>query len=171
FLGGKHANFNMGLWRRELAATISADELRRAISQLSGQADLISLINQPLTWNGATNPFALLPHQCSANFGFSGPLVPDFDALLFARANAETRKKMRKKERALASFGELRFERAAAPDDVRRVLDAFFRQKSARMRMIGVPDAFATPGVRRFIETPATEPPCGRHSSVELYTL
>lgn len=171
FLGGKHANFNMALWRRELAATIGAGELRAAISQLSGQVDLIGLINQPLTWNGATNPFALLPYQRSANFGFSGPLVPDFDALLRARTNAETRKKMRKKERALASFGELRFERVTAPDDVRRVLDAFFKQKSARMRAIGVPDAFATPGVRRFIEAATTEQLADGSSPIELYAL
>jgi len=171
FLGGKHANFNMALWRRDLAATISADELRRVISQLSRQADLISLTNQPLTWNGATNPFALLPHQRAANFGFSGPLVPDFDALLRARTNADTRKKMRKKERALASFGELRFERATAADDVRRVLDAFFKQKSARMRAIGVPDAFAAPEVRRFIESGTTEQLADGSSPIELYAL
>ena len=171
FLGGKHANFNMALWRRDLAATIDADELRRAISRLSREADFISLANQPLTWNGATNPFALLPHQRAANFGFSGPLVPDFDALLRARTNADTRKKMRKKERALASFGELRFERATAPDDVRRVLDAFFKQKTARMRAIGVPDAFAAPGVRRFIEAATTERLADGGSPIELYAL
>ena len=55
-----------------------------------------------------------------------------------ARSNSEARKKMRKKERALVSFGELRFERAIEPDDVRRVLDAFFKQKSARMRALGM---------------------------------
>ena len=161
----------MALWRRDLAATISADELRGAISQLSRHVDLICLINQPLTWNGATNPFALLPHQRSANFGFSGPLVPDFDALLRARTNADTRKKMRKKERALAGFGELRFERATSPDDVRRVLDAFFKQKSARMRAIGVPDAFAAPGVRRFIEAGTAETLADGSSPIELYAL
>ena len=129
FLGGKHANFNMALWRRDVAATIDADELREMLAQLAGRADLIKLTNQPLTWGGATNPFALLPHQRAANYGFSGALVPDFEALLRARTNAEARKKMRKKERTLAGFGELRFERAIAPDDVRRVLDAFFKQK------------------------------------------
>ena len=29
FLGGKHANFNMGLWRRDVAATIGADDAAR----------------------------------------------------------------------------------------------------------------------------------------------
>ena len=142
FLGGKHANFNMALWRRDVAATIGADELRATLARLSGHADFIKLVSQPLTWGGATNPFALLPHQRAPNYGFSGALVPDFDALLRARSNSEARKKMRKKERALSGFGELRFERAVEPDDVRRVLDAFFKQKSARMRTLGVPDAF-----------------------------
>jgi CelD/BcsL family acetyltransferase involved in cellulose biosynthesis len=171
FLGGKHANFNMALWRRDVAATIEAKELRKALRQLAGRADFIKLASQPLTWGGATNPFALLPNQRAPNYGFSGTLVPDFDALLRARTNAETRKKMRKKERTLAGFGELRFERAVAPDDVRRVLDAFFKQKSARMRTLGVPDAFAVPGVRRFIEAAATEPATGGEPLIELYAL
>jgi CelD/BcsL family acetyltransferase involved in cellulose biosynthesis len=78
---------------------------------------------------------------------------------------------MRKKERALAAFGELRFERAAGPDDVRRILDAFFKQKSARMRMIGMPDAFALPGVRRFIEAAGTERLADGQPLIELYAL
>jgi len=171
FLGGKHANFNMALWRRDVAATIGADGLRNALASLSGHADVLKLINQPLTWGGATNPFALLPHQRAANYGFSGALVPDFDALLRARSNSEARKKMRKKERALASFGELRFERATEPDDVRRVIDAFFKQKSARMRALGMSDAFSLPGVRRFIEAAATEQLLDGKPLVELYAL
>ena len=171
FLGGKHANFNMALWRRDVAATIGAAGLRGALAALSGHADVLRLINQPLTWGGATNPFALLPHQRAANYGFSGVLVPDFDALLRARTNSDTRKKMRKKERALASFGELRFERATEPDDVRRVLDAFFKQKSARTRALGMSDAFSLPGVRRFIEAAATEQLNDAKPLIELYAL
>src|SRR5665647_2304312 len=41
FLGGKHANFNMALWRREAAAAIGADELRAVLSRLAEEADLI----------------------------------------------------------------------------------------------------------------------------------
>lgn len=171
FLGGKHANFNMALWRRDVAAAIGADGLRNVLAALSGHADVLKLVNQPLTWGGATNPFALLPHQRAANYGFSGALVPDFDALLRARSNSEARKKMRKKERTLASFGELRFERATEPDDVRRVIDAFFKQKSARMRALGMSDAFSLPGVRRFIEAAATEQLLDGKPLIELYAL
>jgi hypothetical protein len=42
FLGGKHANFSMGLWRRDV------------LTHLSGHADTLRLINQPLTWCGTT---------------------------------------------------------------------------------------------------------------------
>lgn len=171
FLGGKHANFNLALWRRDVAATIGADELRGVLAHFDGLADFTMLTSQPLTWGGATNPFALLPHQRSANHGFSGALVPDFAALLRSRTSGDARKKMRKKERALASFGEVRFERVAGPDDVRRVLDAFFKQKSARMRATGMSDAFALPGVRRFIEAAATEHLVDGNPLVELYAL
>jgi len=62
FLGGKHANFNMGLWRRDVAATIGATDLRGMMRELSSRADLLMLTAQPLTWGGVTNPMALLPH-------------------------------------------------------------------------------------------------------------
>jgi CelD/BcsL family acetyltransferase involved in cellulose biosynthesis len=171
FLGGKHANFNMGLWRRDLASTIGADALRAVLGELSGYADLLILRNQSLTWGGTTNPFALLPHQRAANLGFSGALAPDFESLLRARTNAATRKKMRKKERALASYGAVRFERIENEAQVHRVLDAFFKQKSARMRLIGVTDAFAEAEVRRFIEAATAARLPDGSSLIELYSL
>ena len=171
FLGGKHANFNMALWRRDIAASVEMEELLAVLAHLARRADFIKLTNQPLTWGGATNPFALLPQQRAANYGFSGALDPDFDAWLRARTTAHTRKKMRKKERTLASFGEVRFERASVPDDIRRVLDTFFKQKSARMRSLGVRDEFTVPSVRRFIEAGATEPLANGKPLIELYAL
>lgn len=171
FLGGKHANFNMGLWRRKLAARIGVPDLKAILRQIKGSADLLVLVNQPLTWTGTTNPLALLPQQRSANFGFSGSLAPDFDVLLHARTNSAARKKMRKKERALADLGTVRFERIECPNEIRRVLDAFFKQKSARMRAIGVADVFAEPGVRRFIEAATTERLASGEPVIELYAL
>jgi CelD/BcsL family acetyltransferase involved in cellulose biosynthesis len=78
---------------------------------------------------------------------------------------------MRKKERALATFGMVRFERAEGPHEIRRVLDAFFKQKNARMRAIGVHDVFAAPGVRRFIEAAAGERLPSGEPLLELYAL
>ena len=171
FLGGRHANFNTGLWRRDVAATIDAEALRAVLARLAGRADLMMLRNQSLTWGGTTNPFALLPHQHAANLGFSGALAPDFEALLRVRTNAVARKKMRKKERTLASYGAVRFQRAETTAHVYRVLDAFFKQKSQRMQRIGVADAFADAEVRRFVEAAAVARLADGSPLIELYAL
>jgi CelD/BcsL family acetyltransferase involved in cellulose biosynthesis len=171
FLGGKHVNLNLALWRSDAAARIGLEDLRGALAELAGSADLLMLTQQPLTWAGLANPFALLPHQPSASFGVCGALAPDFEALLQARTNADTRKKMRKKERKLASFGKVRFARASGADEIGRVLDAFFQQKRARMRALGQPDVFAAPGVRQFIEAAAAGRGAGSGPIVELFAL
>jgi CelD/BcsL family acetyltransferase involved in cellulose biosynthesis len=171
FLGGSHANFNMALWRRGAAGRIEASDLNAVLAGLAGRADLLRLCNQPLTWGGTTNPFALLAHQRAANFGFSGALIGDFDALLRARTNSATRKKIRKKEHALAEVGTIIFERAQSPQQIRQVLDAFFKQKSARMHALGIADVFAEANVRRFIEAAATEPTSRGKPPIELYSL
>jgi CelD/BcsL family acetyltransferase involved in cellulose biosynthesis len=171
FLGGKHANFNMALWRCGIASHIKAADLSAVLASLAGYADLVWLCNQPLTWDSTTNPFALLAHQGAANFGFSGALNEDFEVLLRARTNSATRKKMRKKERTLAELGTVVFEQAECPQRIRHVLDTFFKQKSARMRTNGITSAFAEPSVRRFIEAAATECPLGGAPPIELYTL
>jgi CelD/BcsL family acetyltransferase involved in cellulose biosynthesis len=78
---------------------------------------------------------------------------------------------MRKKERALADYGAVRFARAETESDIRHVLDAFFKQKAARMRLQGLPDVFGAPGVRRFIEAGTTAQTTHGGAVIELYSL
>jgi len=165
FLGGKHANFNMALWRDDLASSVTADEVQRVLTGLGDAADLLTLTNQPMVWNGKTNPFAWLPHQPSPSSGYSGALMADFEALLTERTSAVARRKMRKKDRTLAGFGAVTFERAESDADVARVLADFFAQKTARMRAIGLPNVFEAADVQKFIADAA------RAGAIELYTL
>jgi CelD/BcsL family acetyltransferase involved in cellulose biosynthesis len=171
FLGGKHANFNMALWQRSLAADIGGDDLSRVLAGLAGEADLLMLSNQPASWGGRNNPFALLPHQASPSCGHSGALMADFDALLNERTSAVARRKMRKKERTLASFGSVTFERAESDADVARVLADFFAQKTARMRAAGLPNVFEAEDVQRFVGRAAMTRRAGGNRLIELYTL
>lgn len=171
FLGGKHSNFNMGLWRADYLAAVTADDLRGVFAHLAGEADVVSLGNQPLMWAGRDNPLALLSHQPSPSFGFSGPLQADFEALFNERTSPVGRRKMRKKERTLAGFGEVTFARAASEAAIRRVAEDFFTQKSARMRAIGLPDVFAAQDVRDFISAGVLTPTAAGSSLIELYTL
>ncbi len=171
FLGGKHINFNIGLWRRDVAARIDADGLRDILGLLRDKADIVMLANQPATWAGLANPFALLPNQPSPSFGYSGALMPDFEALYQSRASSSARKKMRRKERLLADAGAVRFNKTEGAADIRAVLADFYEQKTARTRAIGLPDVFSDAGVRRFLEAAAEAPARDGHSLLELYTL
>jgi len=110
-----------------------------------------------------------MPHQPSPSFGYRGRLPADFETLMQAATSGNTRKKLRKKERNLSRYGELRYWRAGTSEEVRRVLDAFFAQKATRMRELGMSDVFAEPGVRDFVAAASmTGLPAGR-PAIELY--
>jgi CelD/BcsL family acetyltransferase involved in cellulose biosynthesis len=171
FLGGKHTNFNLALWRRDLAATISVVELNRLLKliEISSRVDLLVLTNQPKSWDGVSNPFLKLMHQASPSHGLRGGLAPDFEALLRERLDRLARRKWRRKQAALAAHGPIRFWRVETVADARLVLDAFFTQKAQRMHELGLADSFSAPGTRAFIEAAATEGLSQARPAIELY--
>lgn len=171
FLGGKHANFNMAIWRRDVVAQIGVAELQRVLDRLRARTDLVMLANQPLNWAGCANPFALLPQQYSPSFGHSGALSRDYNAMFEANTSPGTRKKLRRKERLLAGHGEVRFQQAKGPAEIRAVLEDFFRQKTARTRAIGLPDVFGDDDVRQFLRAAAETSTAAGEPLIELYTL
>lgn len=174
FLGGKHANFNLALWRRDVAAAMDAPALRAVIAAIAAagpRVDLLQLFNQPESWEGLPNPLAALPHQASPSFGYRGRLQGDFEALLASRSSTVARRKMRSKERALANLGALRASRIATREEAERVLSDFFTQKSERLAEQGLPDVFAEPGVRDFITEAATARLAEGRPAIELYAL
>ena len=172
FLGGKHANFNVALWRRDVAAALDRDAMETILAMVreAGRgADLLMLTNQPLRWDGVANPLATLRHQPSPSFACRGALAHDFSALVDARLSGAQRKKLRKKERALAGRQPIRYWRAETADDALRVLDVFFAQKAERMAELGLADAFAAPGMREFITAAATAELATGRPAIELY--
>jgi CelD/BcsL family acetyltransferase involved in cellulose biosynthesis len=171
FLGGKHTNFNLGLWRRDLAATISVAEINRILKlmQISSRLDLLALTNQPKSWDGVPNPFLKLGHQASPSHGLRGRLSSDFEALLRERLNRTARRKWRQKQAALAAHGPIRCWRVETVAQVRLVLDAFFTQKAERMHELGLADRFSAPGTRDFIEAAATARLSQARPAIELY--
>jgi CelD/BcsL family acetyltransferase involved in cellulose biosynthesis len=171
FLGGKHTNFNLGLWRRDLAATISVAEINRILKlmTISSRLDLLVLTNQPKSWDGVPNPFLKLRHQASPSHGLRGRLAGDFEALLRERLDRTARRKWRQKQAALAAHGPIRFWRVETVAQVRLVLDAFFAQKAQRMHELGLADRFSAPGTRDFIEAAATARLSQARPAIELY--
>ena len=134
FLGGKHSNYNLGLFRPDFRPT--GPELRRLLREAARAAPvaphLYRLLNLPLVWRGAVNPLTMLPTHPAASRAWSTRFQDDGEALLAARLSADTRKKSRKKEKRLAAMGALRYARAAGAEESQKALDAYFRHKKVR---------------------------------------
>jgi CelD/BcsL family acetyltransferase involved in cellulose biosynthesis len=153
FLGGKDANFNLGLfrpdtrWSRAHITDLFAEAARAA----SPRIDAFLLANQPLQWRGLANPLAEAPRQPSPSFAFKSALPADFAAWLDAHASKEAKKKMRKKRARLEAIAPLVHSRAGDRDSTRRALDAFDAQRRARVAALGLPDPYASAAAHDFL--------------------
>jgi CelD/BcsL family acetyltransferase involved in cellulose biosynthesis len=143
FMGGRLANFQMGLFRAGVEWT-RADlvALLRAAAGARPRVDAFTLANQPYAWGGVSNPVALLGARPSPSCAYSSALPDSFAAWRDAHFSKATQKKLRKKANRLEAIGPLRHSRARDQDEVRAVIDAFLPQKRARMRALGLRDEF-----------------------------
>ena len=172
FMGGKHTNFNLPVWRPELLKE-PADELNallRGLRHNGPRLDLLVLLNQPETWQGEVNPMLYAPHMASASRVYGGDLQNDFETLIKERMGLNSREKLRQKERQLAAVGPVSYTRAQTSAEIDRVLEAFFQQMGARMRERCLSNAFDAPGVKDFTAAAAhaIDPDTGE-PIIELY--
>src|SRR5712692_5366910 len=85
FLGSKHANFNVGLWRRDIVTAIGAPDIRVIFDRVAAgghRVDLAALLSQPLSWDGIANPFLLLPHQAAVDVSARHHFNPPTDEVI-----------------------------------------------------------------------------------------
>jgi CelD/BcsL family acetyltransferase involved in cellulose biosynthesis len=143
FLGGKDANFNMGLFRPGLAidAVAVTDLLRRAASAAPRIAGF-NCLNQPMQWQGATNPMAAIGGARSPSSGYKTALGTDYTVWLNAHYTREAHKKVRKKAQRLNSIGPVSHYIARDADTAQAILAAYAAQKTARMRELGLARSF-----------------------------
>lgn len=174
FIGGKHANYHMGLYASDFAALLGAGTTRLLLAEIGaaiGGLDAFIFVNQPTQWQGIANPLAALAAGPSPSGAYKLSLVPgDGDGSLRRSMSSHAHKKLKNKRNRFAGFGPSEVVRAREPAQIARVIDAFLRQKAARFRMMGVPDPFAPPSVRRFLEH-AAQPDGDRPPVLELYSL
>lgn len=172
FMGGKHTNFNLPVWRPDCVKQPAAGltTLLNGLRHNGPRLDLLVLLNQPANWQGVANPMLQAPHRASASRSYAGELQSDFEALLKDRMGSNSRKKLRQKERQLAALGPVAFQRARTPAEIELVLTAFFEQKGARMREQGLSNAFDAAGVKEFTRAAAhqIDPDTGE-PVIELY--
>lgn len=174
FLGGKAANFNLGLYRPDVAWTRKDVEalLRGAASALGSAApDAFVLLDQPFEWLGVKNPFARLPHQLSPNVVPATALDSDSKKFFASKLSGNARRQLRVKEARLAELlGPVRLISNDTPAQADAILDAFFAQRVARFRAEGIDADFSNPSMQAFwriLGRPTETQP----AAVEFYAL
>jgi CelD/BcsL family acetyltransferase involved in cellulose biosynthesis len=154
FVGAKHANFHMPLLDPAFAASLDADAARALLCAVAASLpglDAFAFINQPVTWDGQRNPVALVAAQPSPSNAYRLILDADCETALTRAMSAHARKNHRRKRARLAEFGACRTILATTDEERARILEAFLAQKTQRFAQQGLPDAFAGPGIRRFL--------------------
>ncbi len=169
---GRHANFRTTLWRSDLAASVSAQDLRAIVAQISGSGiDALVLLNQPETWNGLANPMRLLPSQPSPDETYGIALSGSGDEIIARHLSPETRRKFRRKERHLAKLPGFRYARASTAEEVDRYVTAFMKQKSARLSARGIKNDFGEPGIETFLRAACRHGLAGGNPLIEIHAL
>jgi CelD/BcsL family acetyltransferase involved in cellulose biosynthesis len=152
--GGKHAALNLMLWRADAARGLTADDMHAILAEVARRApdlDLIMMSNQPESWRGVPNPFALLAHQRGTEDNFMMPLGLTGAQVVERELSSSMRSRLRNRERKLVKLPGYRYVQAVNSEDVDRLLTAFFAQKAAKLAALGLEDVFAPEGVKDFI--------------------
>ncbi|KRE12404.1 hypothetical protein ASE66_17815 [Bosea sp. Root483D1] len=174
FIGGKHANYHMALYRPGFAEALDAEAtqvLLQEIGEAIGGIDALFLINQPTAWHGIANPPAQLAAGQSPSCAYKLALDPgDGDGTLRRSMSKHARKKLTTKRNRFAEFGPSELVQAHSEAEIARVLDDFLAQKAARFAQMGVPDPFAAPAIRAFLRDGAIGQ-AGLPPAIELYSL
>jgi CelD/BcsL family acetyltransferase involved in cellulose biosynthesis len=171
WLGGTHANFNLGVMDRTAPERLTPRVLRALLMAAGRKAgvDAFLLTQMPYSWDGLRNPLAALGAFPSVERGYLGRLGPDAEAVLKAKLGANSRRNFARKERRLAEHGEIRFFRARTPAAVERLLDSYLTEKAEWFRRRGISDPFAAPGVRAFLTDAALTGLAEDRAAIELY--
>lgn len=174
FIGGKHANYHMALYRPDFAEALDEAATRLLLQEVGaaiGGIDALFLINQPTHWQGIPNPPAMLAAGQSPSRAYKLALEPgDCEGTLRRSMSKHARKKLTTKRNRFAEFGPSELVQACSEAEIARVLDAFLAQKAARFAQMAVPDPFAAPAIREFLHKGAIASP-GRPPAIELYSL
>lgn len=149
WLGGKLNNYNFGLWRSDVYASMSADELSRCLGDIARHVriDAFELLNIPETWDGRETPFVKLPHSASPSHSYILDLDGDFEALQNKHRSSKSRRTQRKKLERLQAAGDYKTCHAVNAGPARAVIDATIEQRNQRAAASGIPSVFEQPGV------------------------
>jgi CelD/BcsL family acetyltransferase involved in cellulose biosynthesis len=174
YFGGRHSQLNMGLWRRDVAAAVTAADLEIVFATIAHRCniDVFLLLNQPLAWDGRPNPLAQLPHQPSPDDVFRLDFAGEKgEQVIRTRLKPALRGLLKSKEKKLAKLPGYRYFHATTTVEAERLLAAFLTQKAAHLRAQGVRNVFAEPGVADFLRAACVEGLAAGNPTIELHAI
>jgi CelD/BcsL family acetyltransferase involved in cellulose biosynthesis len=152
-MGGRHANGNFPACAADAAGSIDVEAILPAIHAARPDIDTLVLERLLPDLDGLPNPLLAMPHFPSPNLALAVNLEGGFDALLSRVSGKRKKKKHRSQMRKFTAAGGYRRIEAKTPEDVSRMLDAFFAMKEFRFRKMGVDNVFADVKVQNFFRS------------------
>ncbi|MGH6908146.1 MAG: GNAT family N-acetyltransferase, partial [Aestuariivirga sp.] len=152
WLGSPHATYGHGLFAPAFLG-LSRNWFARnwaEIVRLAGPVDAIHLTGMPEALGGVPHPLQPLFNLRGPNRSYRMALPADYDLLLAAKRSAETRRRYRKRERALAALGDLQFGLPKGREETHATLALMFEQQEKRLGERGVHGVFG-PVEREFL--------------------
>lgn len=152
-VGGSHANGSFPALAGGAVGEFGRSDvvaLAAAVRSVRADVDLLMMERFAQRFAGVDNPLVPVLSWQSPDPALAIDLTPGFEGVLARASGKRKRKKHRSQIRKFEAAGGFRRFAAATPDEVDRLLDAFFRMKSARFAAMGIADAFADAGVRAF---------------------
>jgi CelD/BcsL family acetyltransferase involved in cellulose biosynthesis len=173
FLGGKHANFNLGLFSQQAIEQLTKADVMEVFQSVSQKyrVDLFHLTNQPMQWGGLLNPLACIESNRSPSSAWKTALQADGQAMIASLMSSESRKKLRHKQRKLSDIGEVCYVEARNSAQVQNMLDAFFNQKADRFKLLGISNPFADQSVIDFVTNAAQDGLPEDHPAISLFAM
>ena len=170
FLGDRDANGNMGLF--DPAVTWNRDQIEAVLDAVASRnpIDLFHLANQRHAWGNHRNPLELLASQPSASAVHAVELDPDPERFLVLNFSKHARKRFRNKLAKLKALGAVRYQRARTQTEISRVLDAYGRQKTARLHASSAGRDTLSATFRSFVERAAVAA-SSDVAAIELHAL
>jgi CelD/BcsL family acetyltransferase involved in cellulose biosynthesis len=151
-IGGKHANFHAPLLRAGAARQLGPAEMRALLLDAGRQIgiDAFAFTNLPVTWRGQPNPLAVSGRPSPSN-GYKLTLDANPETTLGRAFSKDTRKKLRRKEKALGDIGPVAHRVARSQAEADAMLDTFLALKRERFRELGIANPFEDPATERFL--------------------
>lgn len=174
FIGGKHVNFNMGLFPTYYAPLMTKLAIRtifKRIANLTPGMGYMRLCGQPIEWQGEANPLLHLPNQLSPHPAFVLDLEGGFEKTL-ARGNAKRKhKKFRQQCRAAEALGGYELLIPESEQEINDLANIFFEQKTERLKRLGIRDIFSSKSVNKFVKNLAQSSKNTKEPLLRLYGL